>query len=284
MHSSRMILMPMVALGLTACGGGGAFNAGTLSSHETYAEDGADTTRASLIDDGIAGTLAVAPGVGSSASLQKIKVRASSDYQTVYVSIDGGSEFALDASFSSDRNGGGYGPTGLNGNFVGLSNFNDYSLVSRTVGSSGGLGYAGIMTPVDRLPSVDMQYAGNWTGYLNPRSISDLTSGTGGGEMVVMFDVSSGEMDGAFTGSLNIGNMSGSTEYAIAGIVDGQLDDGIFSGTFDANSGTYQGSASMGGAVYGYDADRLAGAMAGSLDGGSGNHAFYGLFNLPIDP
>ncbi len=252
-------------------------------SQATYSEGPTDTASASLVDDGIAGTLAVAPGIGSSAQLQTIKIRASSDYQTIYVSINGGATFALSASFASDSNGGGYGPTGLNANYVGLSNLGEVSLVSRTVDSSGGFGYAGVMTPLANLPASNVTYSGTWTGYVNPQSVSNLTSGTGGGSMTLNLNVASGDMDGTFSGTLGIGDLSGSKNYAIAGVVDASVESGVLAGSFVANSGEWQGTADMGGAFYGYDGETVAGAMAGALNGGSGNHPFYGLFNLEPD-
>ncbi len=285
MQSTKTLSLLSVSLVLTACGGGGgggfgAFSTSTLNAQATYAENVADTASVFLADDGIAGTVAVAPGIGSSAELQTIKVRASSDYQTIYVSINGGSEFPLTASFASDENGGGYGPTGLNGNFVGLSNLGNVSLIGRTVGSSGGFGHAGIMTPIANLPTGDVTYTGSWSGWVNPQSVSNLTSGVGGGSMSITFMPGSGDIDGTFSGTLGIGDLSGSTDYAIAGVVTGSMNGSAFGGTLTANSGTWQGSAALGGAFYGFDGDEAAGAFAGSISGGSGDHPFYGRFDV----
>ena len=287
MRFLQISLAFLVLLALAACSGGGGafggFDTDTLTSQATYSEGPSDTASASLSDDGIAGALAVAPGIGSSAALQSIKVRASVDYQTIYVSINGGAEFALAATFPSDANGGGYGPTGVNSNYLSLSNLGETSLLGRTVDSSGGFGYAGVMTPVANLPSANATYTGTWSGWVNPGSISDLTSGTGGGDMTLTLNVASGSMDGTFSGSMNIGDFSGSAVYPISGVVDATATDGVLAGTFTANSGVYQGSADMGGAFYGFNGETVAGAMAGSLNGGSGNHPFYGLFDLEPD-
>ncbi len=285
MQSTTNLSLVSAILVLAACGGGGGgtsgpFNPGTLTSQATYADTVSDTASASLADDGVAGVVAVAPGLGTSANLQAIKVRASSDYQTIFVSINGGAEVPLSATFSSDANGGGYGPTGINANYVGLSNLGSKSLVSRTVGTSGGFGYAGIMTPIANLPNSDVTYSGNWSGYVNPQSVSNLTSGVGGGTMSLTFEPGTNDFDGTFTGTLNIGSGGSSTVYPVSGVVDASVSDSAFGGTLTANSGTYQGSATLGGAFYGFNADEAAGAFAGSISRGAGNHAFYGTIDL----
>lgn len=274
---------------LAGCGGSGGggslggFSVATLAGQATVSEGPTDTASVSLVGDGVAGVLAVAPGLGTSAGLQSIKIRADGDYQRIYVSLNGGAEFALDATFSSDANGGGYGPTGLNGNYVGVTNIGNLSLLARTQGESGGFGYAGIMTPVVNLETSPVTYSGNWTGYVNPSSLSNLTSGAGGGSMTLTFDPNANTMDGTFSGDLNLGAFSGSTVYPVSGIVDADLTDGVFAGTMLANTGVYQGSAALGGAIYGFNADDAAGAFAGSINGGAGDHAFYGVINLELD-
>ena len=242
-----------------------------------------DTASISLTGDGVAGVLAVAPGIGTSAGLQNIKVRADADYQRIYVSINGGSEFALDATFSSDANGGGYGPTGLNGNYLGVTNFGNVSFLARAIDEAGGFGYAGILTPEANLEVSTATYSGNWTGYINPRSLSDLTSGGGSGTMTLTFDPTADTMDGTFSGSLNIGSLSGPTVYPVSGVVDANLSGSVFSGTMTANTGVYQGSAALGGGIYGFDAEDAGGAFAGSINGGSGSQPFYGIINLDLD-
>lgn len=246
-----------------------------------YATGPSDTVSASLTEsDGIAGVIGVAPGIGTQAGLQSIKVRTSADYQTAYVSINGGAEMALSATFTSTSTGGGYGPTGSNPNYVGLSNSPDYSLIARTAGSSGGFGYAGIATPTADLPATGT-YAGSWTGYVNPNTISTSpTFGTGGGDMFLTINLASGDFDGTFDGDLNIGAGGSSTIYPVSGTVDTSLSGSIFSGNMVADTGTYAGSADLAGVFFGDAAETAARAFGGSISGPSGPHPFYGLINL----
>lgn len=285
------IFLALAALfALAACGGGGGgfggstgvggFSAATLNSQLNNATGPGDTVANQIITSGgVAGVLAMAPGIGTQAGLQSIKVRTSTDYQTAFVSINGGPEMTLAATFASTSTGGGYGTTGPNANYVGLSNLADVSLVTRTSGTNGGFGYVGIATPAPTLS--DLTYTGTWNGFVNPNTVSTSpTFGTGGGPMTLTLTTSSQDLDGTFSGDLNIGSGGSSTTYPVSGIVDTTLSGSIFSGTMTATTGTYTGASDIAGVFYGDNAETAAGAFGGSISGPSGTHPFYGIFNL----
>lgn len=293
MRKLQILLAIFTLLALAACGGGGAsgiggggggFSTATLNSQLNYATSPSDTASSALVTPGgVAGVLAVSEGVSTRAGLQSVKVRTSPDYQTAYVSINGGPEFALSANGSigaATSTGGPYGPVGASANYIGLTNLADYSMLARTEGTSGGFGYAGIATPPGSLPA-SLTYTGNWTGYLYPNAASpSATFGGGTGPMSLTLDVASSNMDGTFSGDLNVGSSGGSNVYPISGTVDTTLSGSIFSGTMTATTGSYTGASDLAGVFFGDNAETAAGAFGGALNGPSGTHAFLGIFDL----
>lgn len=286
MYLVKRIAAATAMLGLAACGGGGG-GGGTVSSSgalnyvPVYANGPGDTVTASLVAAGATGTLSRANALSNRATLTSIKVRLSPDRQTAFVTIGGGSERTLTADPSvaaPDVNGGLYGSSS-NPSIpsLGLTNLTDTSLVSYTVNSSGGFGIIGIETPPANLPA-SASYTGNWNGFINPIASALTDFAAGGGTLTLTVAFGSNTATGAFSGSFSDGGPAG---QPTSGIITATTSENGLLGTFDFNTGKYQGDVEFAAKAYGDTADVVAGSLGGSIvNGASGNtHAIYGTFS-----
>lgn len=255
---------------LAACGGGGG--GGLLSSSgdvldyaPSYADGPTDTFSASLIDDGITGVMSIADPLDGSVRLVNVDIRTSTDRQTAYLSINGGSEKSYPALGGVNASGGAYGTT----SGAGYLTFSTLDGMAGTVGlqegTEGGFGWAGIETRPSNLPS-SATYGGFWGGHIYDAG-DPFNSGVASGFMTMTVDFAGGDVSGA---------LSGSSSGSITGTVDGN---GV-TGEFDLVSGDYTGDLTFAGKTFGDSAEVVAGALGGTVrDTGGSLKTFAGTFD-----
>lgn len=274
---------------LTACGGGGGggqdFGGGgsaeaALNYAPVYASSTTDTTIAFVNGEGLTGVMSQANINANSVStgLRSVKVRLSPDGNTAFLTIDGTTQ-SLPVTISQ-TGGGQFG--NVPGNVLQFTATNGTHTLMSYSGSSGASGFGafgqiGIETPIAELPAGDVTYSGSWGGQAYSASNNFADSGVISGTMSITANFGSGAVNGSFSGSVNAGD-SGD----FAGSVDGMTSGNGVAASMDITSGDFTGSMPVAAKLYGFDADNLAGAFAGSIqsvDSGK-NYATTGQFSL----
>ncbi|NNJ68672.1 MAG: hypothetical protein HKP54_11620 [Boseongicola sp.] len=296
MRISHTFLASSGLLALAACGGGGGAvggfggNAsGVINGYApVYATAPDDIDPTDEMDEsveggpGATGIMAVATSFDASPEFASVKVRTNNDGSILYLSINGGSEVALD-----EIPGGAYGSNPPMSeplvSYIGVFNsaWFQYTKINGASFDSGD-GVIGIETPTIRLPTGGpVNYTGDVTlfSYNDTLKRDDIVGVNGTFDMNVDFDTQS--ITGTTGGDINISvNGGGLNSYAATGTVSGSTDGNglIGSMTFDSAGGN--ASLTFAGKTYGWNADEIGGALIGSISGtGAGALPIYGHFD-----
>lgn len=234
----------------------------------SYANDDTDTVAASLIDDGATGFVSVVEPFSNRGGVQAMKVTLNSDRSQATVQV-GSNSYTLDTGVGYSVSGGTYASSSsTSAPIIGIANNDDYSVI--TYSDASGLmvfGYVGIETPTAGLPTGSVNYSGDWSTNIWPKSMAGSPD-VALGDLSMDIDFASGDITGTLEESLTT-----------VGTITGSVDDSRVSGTFDMTGTTHTGSLDFEGALYGDTAESVAGAFHGTVSDGTDDFHSTGIFD-----
>ena len=272
MKTKTIALMTCATIVLAGCNGSGGSTTTTTTTSPTYDANFRDGVKTNYSE--LATTKGIESYIGNpDGTISQVKVRASSDYTTLFVSMDGSAEVeytgtggTTDGSTFITRVW-----TAANGDkFRIATGTGDTSAYLRFEDNATGLfsrGVGGLETAINDLPT-NASYSGFHS--------AEGAGVTSSGNIALSVDFANGTLDGSIN---NANFFDGSADNTYSADITGTTNGGRIAATATA-TGTVTGTLDLAGAAQGPNASELNGGIAGSLDSGGGAQTLGGYFNL----